>query len=114
MLAHPHHVPGLFDCVKKVDDANAVVIPYGTDDNGNQIVDPPVTQTPAIPPVPTPGAGTGSGPDPNAALKPSWAGGPGPGVVARMAWSCDALVSVAKSPTLPEPRQCGTNTSIAF
>jgi len=72
--AHPHHAPGSFDYVKKVDDVNAVVIPHGTDDHGNQIVDPPVTQTPAIPPVPaatignTPGAGTGSGPDQNAAL----------------------------------------------
>jgi len=74
MLAHPCHAPGSFDCVKKVDDVNAVVIPCGTDDNRNQIVDPPVMQTPAIPPVPaatlggTPGVGTGSGPDQNAAL----------------------------------------------
>jgi len=74
MHAHPHHAPGSFDCVKKVDDANAVVTPCGTDDNGNQIVDPPVMQTHAVLPVPavapgsTPGAGTDSGPNPNAAL----------------------------------------------
>jgi len=74
MHTHPYHVPGSFDYAKKVDDTNTVVIPCGTDDNGNQIVDPPVTQTPAILPVhtatpgSTPGTGTGSGPDQNAAL----------------------------------------------
>ena len=52
MHAHPFHVPGSFDYVKKVDDAGVVVIPYGNDDEGNQIVDPPVIQAPAIP-VPT-------------------------------------------------------------
>ena len=74
MLTHPHHAPGSFDYVKKVDDVNAVVIPCGTDDNGKQLVNPPVTQSPAILPAPAsalgsaPGAGTGSGPDQNAAL----------------------------------------------
>jgi len=74
MHAHPYHVPGSFHYVKKVDDVKAVVIPCRTDDNGNQIVDPPVTQTPAILPVPAaalgsaPGTGTGLGTDPNAAL----------------------------------------------
>ena len=79
MHAHPHHAPGSFNCVKKVDDAGAVVIPCGEDDDGNQIVDPPVTQAPAVPvptavPAPatmpgsTPGAGTESSPDPSAAL----------------------------------------------
>jgi len=74
MHVHPCHTPGSFDCVKKVDDVNAVVISCGTDDNGNQIVDPPVMQTPAVPSVPaampgnTPGAGTGSGLDLSVAL----------------------------------------------
>ena len=74
MRAHPHHVPGSFDFVKKVTDAGVVVIPCGNDDNGNLIVDPPVTQTPTILPVPavvpggTSGAGTRAGTDPNAAL----------------------------------------------
>jgi len=74
MHAHPHHVQGLFDFVKKVDDAGVVVIPCGDDDDGNQLVDPPVMQTPAILPVPaaasgsTPSTGIGSGTDPNAAL----------------------------------------------
>jgi len=73
MRTHPHHAPGSFDCVKKVNDANAVVIPYGTDDNGNRIVDPPVMQTPAMLTAPAsatgsaPGAGTGSCLDQNAA-----------------------------------------------
>jgi len=67
--AHPHHVPGSFDYVKKVDNAGVVVIPYGNDDFGNPIVDPPVIQTPAIPvPTTAPGTGTSSGPDPSAAL----------------------------------------------
>jgi len=79
MHAHPHHVPGSFSHVKKVDNASAVVIPCGEDDDGNQIVDPPVMQAPAVPvpaavPAPAampgsaPGAGTESGPDPSAAL----------------------------------------------
>jgi len=74
MYAHPYVMPGSFDCVKKVDDVNAVVIPYGTGDNGNQLVDPPVTRSPALLPDPTsmlgsaPGTGTGPDPDQNAAL----------------------------------------------
>jgi len=74
MHAHPCHVPGSFDHVKKVDDVDAVVIPHGTDDNGQQIVDPPVMQTPAVLPASasalgsTPDAGIGSGPDQNVAL----------------------------------------------
>jgi len=73
MHAHPYHVPGSFNYVKKVDDAGVVVIPYGNGDDGNQLVDPPVIQTPAIPaptttPGSTPGTGTGSGSDPSAAL----------------------------------------------
>jgi len=72
MHAHPCHIPGLFEHVKKVDDAGVVVIPCGNNDYGNPIVDPPVIQTPTVPlpttaPGSTPGAGTGSGPDPNAA-----------------------------------------------
>jgi len=56
-----------------------VVIPCGIDDEGNQIVDPPVIQAPVMSPPPAilasttasgsaPGAGTGSSADPNAAL----------------------------------------------
>jgi len=52
MHAHPHHAPGTFDCVKKVHDVNAVVTPCGTDDDRNQLVDPPVMQSPAILPAP--------------------------------------------------------------
>jgi len=71
--AHPYHIPGSFDYVKKVDDAGVVVIPYGDDDDGNQLVDPPRIQTPDVPtptttPGSAPGTGTGSGSDPNAAL----------------------------------------------
>ena len=74
MHAHPYAMPGSFDYVKKVDDAGVVVIPYGNDDNGNPIIDPPVIQAPAVLPVPTaapgstPGVGTSAGADPNAAL----------------------------------------------
>jgi len=42
MHTHPHAVVGSFDYVKKVDDANVIVIPYGVDERGAQIVDPPV------------------------------------------------------------------------
>ena len=45
MHTHPCATPGSFDCVKKVNDAGAVVIPCGNDDDGNPIVDPPVTVT---------------------------------------------------------------------
>ena len=53
MCAHPYAIPGSFDHVKQVDDVGMVVIPYGIDDEGNQIVDPPVIQAPIIsaPPV---------------------------------------------------------------
>jgi len=79
MHVHPYHIPGSFDYVKKVDNAGVVVIPYGNDDDGNQLVDPPVIQAPAMPvplaitapttvPGSTPGTGTESGSDPSAAL----------------------------------------------
>jgi len=71
MRTHPHMTPGSFDYVKKVDDANVVVIPYGVDDRGAQIVDPPVIGSPTILPVPAstmPGAGTSPNSDPNVAL----------------------------------------------
>jgi len=71
MHTHLHATVGSFDYVKKVDDANAVVIPYGVDEHGAQIVDPPVIRTPTILPAPTlntPGTGTSPNPDPNAAL----------------------------------------------
>jgi len=78
MHTHPYVVTGSFDYVKKVDDVNVVVIPYGTDDRGTQLVDPPVIRSPAILPDPsstvpsvlgsTPGTGTSPNPDPNAAL----------------------------------------------
>jgi len=69
--AHPHVIVGSFDYVKKVDDANVLVIPYGVDERRAQIVDPPVIRTPTILPAPTsnmPGTSTSSNPDPNAAL----------------------------------------------
>jgi len=60
MHTHPHVIVGSFDYVKKVDEANAVVIPNGVDDRGTQIVDPPVIVLPA----PTSNAsGTGTSPD---------------------------------------------------
>ena len=76
MHAHPYVIPGSFDYVKKVDDADVVVIPYGIDDKGAQLVDPPVIQSPAILPAPTltvPSVlgstpGTGTSPDQSAAL----------------------------------------------
>jgi len=71
MHTHPHAIVGSFDYVKKVDDANVVVIPYGVDEHGAQIVDRPVIRTPTILPAPTsnmPGTGTSPNPDPNAAL----------------------------------------------
>jgi len=42
MHTHPHATVGSFDYVKEVDDANVIVIPYGVDERGAQIVDPPV------------------------------------------------------------------------
>jgi len=70
--------------VKKVNDANAIEIPYGRDANGVQITDPVVIQPPALPPIPVaplpaqppvPGGAppaavpvVGNVPDPNAAL----------------------------------------------
>jgi len=71
MHTHTHVIVGSFDYVKKVNDANVVVIPYGVDDRGAQIVDPPVIGFPTIlaTPVSTaPGTGTNPNPDPNAAL----------------------------------------------
>jgi len=69
---------GSFHYVKKVNDANVVVIPYGHDANGVPIVDPAVIQTPVILPVstalPAPGGISSNAPtsgtaqDPNAAL----------------------------------------------
>jgi len=69
---------GSFDYVKKVNDANVVVIPYRHDANGVPIVDPAVIQTPAILPVSTASSVSGSTPsnaptsgaaqDPNTAL----------------------------------------------
>jgi len=78
MHTHPYVVPGSFDYVKKVNDVNVVVIPCGTDNNGTQLVDPPVIRSPAILPAPAstvpsvlgsaPGKGTSPDPDQNAAL----------------------------------------------
>jgi len=53
MHTQPHAVTGLFECVRKINDANAVVILYGLGANGVQIVDPVVVQPPVIAPVPT-------------------------------------------------------------
>jgi len=64
MLAHPHVIVGSFDYVKKVNEANVVVIPYGVDDRGTQIVEPPVIVMPAPLPAPTSNvSGTGASPD---------------------------------------------------
>jgi len=70
--------------VKKVNDANAIVIPHGRDANGVPIANPVVIQPPALPPIPVapppvqppvPGGAppaaapvVGNVPDPNAAL----------------------------------------------
>jgi len=51
-VVHQCGIMGSFEYVKKIDDANRVVIPYGLDDNGVQIVDPVVTQPPVIPLIP--------------------------------------------------------------
>ena len=64
MHTHPHGIVGSFDYVKKVNEANAIVIPYGVDDRGIQIVEPPVIVLPAPLPAPTSNvSGTGAGPD---------------------------------------------------
>jgi len=78
MQTHPYVVTGSFNYVKKVADANAVVIPYGHDANGVPIVDPAVIQPPDVLPVsttsPVPGNAPSNAPvsgpvqDPNAAL----------------------------------------------
>jgi len=67
MHAHPHVTVGSFDHVKKVDEANVVVIPCGADERGTQIVDPPVIVLPA-PTSNASGAGTSPKSDPNGAL----------------------------------------------
>jgi len=82
MHTHLYAVTGLFEHVRKINDANAVVIPYGHDPNGVQIVNPVVVPPPVIVPVPAaqanqPPAQGGAPPiapvagaiqDPNAAL----------------------------------------------
>jgi len=84
MQTHPCTIAGSFAHVKKVNDANAIVIPYGRDANGVPIADPVVIQPPALPPIPVapppvqppvPGGAppaaapvVGNVPDPNAAL----------------------------------------------
>jgi len=62
MHAHPHWTAGSFDFVKKVNEANAVVIPCGVDDRGMQIVEPPAIVMPAPLPAPTSNA-AGAGAD---------------------------------------------------
>jgi len=52
MHKHPHAVTGLFEYARKINDANEVVIPYGHDPIGVQIVDPVVVPPPVIMPVP--------------------------------------------------------------
>jgi len=62
MHTHPHGIIGSFDFVQKVNETNAVVIPYGMDDRGIQIVEPPAIVMPAPLPAPTSNvAGTGAG-----------------------------------------------------
>jgi len=62
MQTHPCVIVGSFNCVKKVNDANVVVIPHGHDANGAPIVDPAVTQTPVILPALTASPAPGSAP----------------------------------------------------
>jgi len=62
MHTHPHGIVGSFDFVKKVNEANAVVIQCGVDDRGIHIVEPPAIVMPAPLPAPTSNvAGTGAG-----------------------------------------------------
>jgi len=62
MHTHPHGIIGSFDFVRKVNATNAVVIPYGVDDRGVQIVEPPAIVMPAPLPAPTSNvASTGTG-----------------------------------------------------
>jgi len=84
MQTHPFAITGSFAHVKKVDNANAIEIPYGRDAGGMQITDPVVKQPPILPPIPAapppvpptiPGGAppvvapvVGNAPDPNAAL----------------------------------------------
>ena len=69
MQTHPFVAMGSFDYVKKVDDANVVVIPYGHDADGVQIVDPPVIQPPVIlSGLTASSAPSGAAQDPNMAL----------------------------------------------
>jgi len=67
MHAHLHVIVGSFDYVKKVDDANVVVIPYRVDEHGTQIVDPPVIVLP-VPTSNVSGTGTSPNSDLNGAL----------------------------------------------
>ena len=77
MQTHPYVVMGSFQYVKKVNDANVVVIPYGHDANGVPIVDPAVIQTPVILPVltasPAPGGTSSNAPTSGAAQDPNTA-----------------------------------------
>jgi len=84
MQTHPYAITGSFAYVKKVNDANAIEIPYGRSANGVQITDPVVIQPPILPPIlttpppvpPTAPGGAppvvapvaGNAPDPNAVL----------------------------------------------
>jgi len=53
MQTHPYAITGSFAChVKKVSDANVVVIPYRRNARGVQITDLVVIQPPALPPIP--------------------------------------------------------------
>ena len=84
MQTHPYAITGSFAHVKKVDNTNAIEIPFGRDNNGAPITDPVIVQPPALPPIlaappqappPVPGGAlpvagpvVGNVPDPNAAL----------------------------------------------
>ena len=84
MQTHPCAITGLFGCMKKVDDTNAIEIPCGQDNNGALITDPVITQPPVLPPIlaappqapprvpggvlPAAGPVVDNVPDPNAAL----------------------------------------------
>jgi len=84
MQTHPYAITGSFAHVKKVNNANAIEIPYGHNANGVQVTDPVVIQPPVLPPIPVapspvqptvPGGAppaavpvVGNVPDPNVAL----------------------------------------------
>jgi len=52
MQTHPYAITGSFAYVKKVNDANVIVIPCGRNANRVPIANPVIVQPPALPPIP--------------------------------------------------------------